>query len=260
MRAPYIGPDRPQVWPRDLETLNVQPYTPPPRAPSKRELVLVMAEKHGLAAAENTGYVASLRRHLATKMQAPGAKNPSEYYLTPFVVNIPLMTLISLLDEKYWIRKGGSAASSSAASLISGVGVVTFETDSSAAIGKLFELQSTRRFGMNCGKLVMPPKVTAAVEMVIAQPPGQIVHRTREDKSMVIEAHFNFATLNEVLTTIACPTHLSRPAACHPMHCHLTCRVARVRSMALCNAALSMAQKAGAQSPSAAMQTQLKRT
>jgi hypothetical protein len=138
-------------------------------------------------------------------MQAPGSKTPSDYYMTPYVENIPLVGLISLLDGKYWTRIGGSAAVSNAASRISGVGEVTFKTDSSAAIGKLFQLESNRRFSIDCGKLVMPPKVTTAVVMVIAQPPGTIVHRTREDKSFIIEAHFNFATLNEVLATPACP-------------------------------------------------------
>jgi hypothetical protein len=196
MRPPVIGPERPINWPRDMATLGVLPFVPTQRPPTREELV-ILAERHGLAVGQRAGFVASIRRHLAASMQAPGAKNTSAYYITPYLENVPLAVLTHILSDKYWTCTSSSNPSG-APSGIGGVGVVTFTTDSSAAIGKLFQLESCRSHAIDCGKLVLPPKAAEAVYMLTAQPPGQIVHRTRDDQSVVIEAHFNFATLNEV--------------------------------------------------------------
>ena len=165
MRPPVIGPERPKVWPRDLAALGVEPYIPPPRPPT-REQVVLLAERHGLAVGERKGFVASLRRHLSTSMQAPGSKNPSEYYMKPFLENIPLSVLGSILEQKYWSRTGGDG----------GVGVVTFQTDSSTALGKLYELEScaSAKLAIGCGKLVLPPKVECAVVMLIRLPSRRV--------------------------------------------------------------------------------------
>jgi hypothetical protein len=154
-----------------------------------------MAEAFGLAVGEQAGFVASLRRHLAAGLQSPGEKDTSEYYMTPYLENVPLRALEALLDHKYWTQSGGSTAGGSS------VGQVVFRTDSSKALGMLYQTETCRPLGIDCAKLVLPAKAVVAVQMLIAQPPGVIVHRTREDKSFVIEAHFNFATLNEECLT-----------------------------------------------------------
>ena len=197
MRAPVIGPERPALWPRPMAELGVLPFAPPSLLPTLGQVV-ILAERYGLCVGRQKGFVASLRRHLASSMQAPGAKNTSEYYMAPFLENIPLSTLTSMLEQKYWTQTGSLEPSG-----IGDVGVVTFKTASPASIGKLFKMETCRPYAIDCGKLVLPEKVVESVYMLIAQPPGEIVHRTRPDMSFVIEAHFNFATLNEVICCAA---------------------------------------------------------
>ena len=96
-------------------------------------------------------------------MQAPGAKDTSAYYITPFLENIPLGVLTSELQEKYW-----TCSSTGNANGIDGVGVVTFKTDSSAGIAKLFHLEDKRPYAIDAGKLVLPPKAVESVCMLIA--------------------------------------------------------------------------------------------
>lgn len=172
----------------------------------------LLAERYGQAMGPQQGFVASIRRHLSNNMQAPGAKDTSSYFMTPYLENVPLTALTSLLDTKYWTKSGDTMPATD------GCCTVRFKTDSSKAIGMLYDLESlstSRLLAIGCGKLVRPPGTAAAVYILIAQPPGEIVHRTRSDQSSVIEACFNFATLNEVPPHYP-SSHPARPAQLRP--------------------------------------------
>ena len=165
---------------------------------------MVIVEAHGLAAGQAKGFMASVHRHLAASMQVPGVRrDPSQYYVAPYLENIPLSLFESALDLKYWSRKEEGVAVGAIPGLTPGV--VTFDTLSSKAVAALWQLESCRGFASGAGKLVLPSNVVEATRMLIAQPPGQIIHRVRADGSMVVEAHFNFATFNEVSTPTATP-------------------------------------------------------
>ena len=199
----------------------MQAYVPPPR-PLTVQQVVNLAYRHGLDVGNTEGYTASLRRHLASSMQAPGAKTPSQYYVTPYLKNVPLSVLDHLLEEKYWTRSTGGKMVGGVGG-VGSVGVIEFKTDSSKALGILFRMESCRKHAIDCAKLVLPPRTAEAVQMLIAQPPGTIVHRTRDDLSVVIEANFNFATLNEVCHPIPPPE--PPPCCCLP-HCSSTSLIA----------------------------------